>query len=250
MVWKVLYLMCDESDERGFMSDFYDPEFSHIAEYFVDISDVFTDEVDAEGLQTLLAAFFSISHLQSGEAFLIGHAGLIEQAISYSSHNSEWNINGKHEPSHLATRALHTLQTEFTVSGHDSSISMKYAFPLRVRGSALGVIELSDSSSSPIDATTLSTLQNLADLAASVIDRTHCINQTRSLVGQLQTALNSRVVLEQAKGVLAERMQVDFPLAFKFLRNQARREQLPLHQVAQRIITELPQQNQSMKVAN
>ena len=227
-----------------------DSDLLKIVELFVDVSDVFTDDVDADGLQTLLGAFFTISQLSAGEAFLFNHAGFSDLAVRYSTDTRSWNHMKSFEPSHLAVRAMQTLQTEFTISGQNSVVIMKYVFPLRVKGQALGAVELTDSATLPLGETSLITLQNLADLSASVIDRTHCIHQTRSLVGQLQTALNSRVILEQAKGVLAERMQVDFPVAFKFLRNRARQEQLPLHQVAQRIISELPQQNHSMKVAN
>ena len=61
--------------------------------------------------------------------------------------------------------------------------------------------------------------------------------QTRTLVSQLQGALDSRVVLEQAKGILAERLKVDFPTAFQELRNTARREQRPIHHVAAEIVS-------------
>lgn len=232
------------------MAEFARNELTNIAEHFVDISDVFTEDVDADGLQTMLAAFFNISHLTSGEAFIVNHLGMVECSAKHSAEVGKWEKLHISEPSHLATGAMHTLQTEFTISGQDSQVIMKYAFPLRVRGLALGVVELSDTNAQPLPEFIIVALQNLADLAASVIDRTHCINQTRSLVGQLQTALNSRIVLEQAKGVLAERLHVDCPVAFKYLRNQARREQIPLHQVAQRIISDLPPHGQPMKVAN
>jgi AmiR/NasT family two-component response regulator len=49
---------------------------------------------------------------------------------------------------------------------------------------------------------------------------------------QLQTALNSRVIIEQAKGKLAERLGLDMDQAFSVLRDQARTRNLRLSDVA------------------
>jgi AmiR/NasT family two-component response regulator len=53
---------------------------------------------------------------------------------------------------------------------------------------------------------------------------------------QLQTALNSRVVIEQAKGKLAERLGVDMDQAFSLLRDRARTSNRRLSQLAQAFI--------------
>jgi AmiR/NasT family two-component response regulator len=64
------------------------------------------------------------------------------------------------------------------------------------------------------------------------------------LATQLQNALNSRIILEQAKGVLAERSKTDCVSAFGELRQMARRAQLPIHQVASEIIANVGVQQQ------
>jgi hypothetical protein len=53
---------------------------------------------------------------------------------------------------------------------------------------------------------------------------------------QLQTALNSRVIIEQAKGKLAERLGLDMNQAFSLLRDQARARNLRLSDLAQAVI--------------
>jgi ANTAR domain len=53
---------------------------------------------------------------------------------------------------------------------------------------------------------------------------------------QLQTALDSRVVIEQAKGVLAERRGIDPEAAFEDLRREARRSRIKIHDLAQRVV--------------
>ena len=54
---------------------------------------------------------------------------------------------------------------------------------------------------------------------------------------QLQVALDSRVVIEQAKGILAERYRLDLGDAFELLRAAARRRQLKLHDLAASVVT-------------
>ena len=53
---------------------------------------------------------------------------------------------------------------------------------------------------------------------------------------QLQTALNSRVIIEQAKGKLAERLDLDMDQAFSLLRQDARSRNLRLSDLAQAFI--------------
>ncbi|MFD9893277.1 ANTAR domain-containing response regulator [Amycolatopsis sp. NPDC059027] len=62
----------------------------------------------------------------------------------------------------------------------------------------------------------------------------------RGLVTQLQTALDTRIVIEQAKGVLAERYQITLHEAFTRLRKRARDQRLRLHTVAGSVVGTLP----------
>jgi ANTAR domain len=55
---------------------------------------------------------------------------------------------------------------------------------------------------------------------------------------QLQSALETRIVIEQAKGVLAERLHVDIDRAFELLRRGARSHQISIHGLAARVVSE------------
>jgi ANTAR domain len=55
---------------------------------------------------------------------------------------------------------------------------------------------------------------------------------------QLESALSSRVVIEQAKGMLRARHGVDMPTAFDALRRGARSTQVRVHDLAQRVVDE------------
>ena len=59
----------------------------------------------------------------------------------------------------------------------------------------------------------------------------------QATIRHLQTALESRVVIEQAKGVLAERFQLTIDDAFNLLRDAARTSRTPLHRLARTVIT-------------
>ncbi|MFE0027162.1 ANTAR domain-containing response regulator [Amycolatopsis sp. NPDC059021] len=67
------------------------------------------------------------------------------------------------------------------------------------------------------------------------------LERLRGLVTQLQTALDTRIVIEQAKGVLAERYQIPLPEAFIRLRKRARDQRLRLRTVAGSVLSTLPE---------
>jgi AmiR/NasT family two-component response regulator len=135
------------------------------------------------------------------------------------------------------TRAQRTLQTEFGVSQDVAGVRYEYAFPLRIRGTSLGVIFLHGNDNYALDEVGLSVIQSIADIAASTIDQTHKLHQAQTLVTQLQTALDSRIIIEQAKGVLAAMNNTDIASAFSHLRATARREQRPVRSVAAEIVS-------------
>jgi hypothetical protein len=78
--------------------------------------------------------------------------------------------------------------------------------------------------------------QALADMATITILRERAFVETTDLAAQLQTALSSRVILEQAKGVLAERGGLSVDDAFRKLRKYARDRNLRLDDVSRAII--------------
>ena len=77
--------------------------------------------------------------------------------------------------------------------------------------------------------------QTLADCAATGILAQRGISQAELPAAQLRTALTSRIVIEQAKGVLAERLKIDMDQAFALLRDHARRVNQRLSDVAREV---------------
>lgn len=219
-----------------------------IAEVCADLVDVLTDSIDSESLHTLVSVFLEISGASCGSAFTVDALNELEYGITLNDSSGGYVRSDYSNASYVAQRSLHTLQTEFAVTSNSSQVQYEYSFPLRVRGRALGAVVLHIKHSHLLKEDMTALLQSIADIAASTIDHTHQVHQNRTLAAQLQNALNSRVVLEQAKGVLAERSKTDCISAFGELRQMARREQRPIHQVASDIIATLGTQSHEFSV--
>jgi GAF domain-containing protein len=96
------------------------------------------------------------------------------------------------------------------------------ALPLRLRSVSIGALNLFQASPTALSAEDERLSQALADVATIAILQQRSAHRTARLAEQLQHALNSRVVIEQAKGVLAERRGVTMDAAFDELRRNAR----------------------------
>ena len=78
--------------------------------------------------------------------------------------------------------------------------------------------------------------QALADVATISLLHERSMRHSDTLNEQLQTALNSRVIIEQAKGKLAERLEVDMDQAFSLLRDRARTSNRRLSDLARAFV--------------
>lgn len=111
-----------------------------------------------------------------------------------------------------------------------------HALPLRLRGQAVGVLALFHRIPGPLPEPDLVLGQALADVATIGILSERAIRRGAVLNEQLQSALDSRVVIEQAKGVVAQRTGLAMDEAFTLLRGYARRSNTRLAEVSRRIV--------------
>ena len=112
-----------------------------------------------------------------------------------------------------------------------------YALPMRLRQNTIGALNLFHRHPETITDNTLRLAQALADVATIAILQQRAVQGSADLSQQLQTALNSRVIIEQAKGVLAGQRRIDMPTAFTVLRAYARRTNQRLSDVARAVAT-------------
>jgi GAF domain-containing protein len=110
------------------------------------------------------------------------------------------------------------------------------ALPMRVRGQTIGAMNLFRAQPGRMGEPDLSLGQAMADMAAIALLQERVVRESRGVIAGLQGALNSRVVIEQAKGMLAESGQIDLDGAFVRLRAHARDHNLRLSDVARDLI--------------
>ena len=111
-----------------------------------------------------------------------------------------------------------------------------FALPLRLREATLGALNLLSVTQTPMDEADVTVARAFADLATLSIVQHRATAEAQRLNEQLSAALTSRVVIEQAKGVISERADVDLAEAFTRLRRYARNHNLRLTAVAEAAI--------------
>jgi GAF domain-containing protein len=111
-----------------------------------------------------------------------------------------------------------------------------HALPMRLRGLVLGALNLFRTDQGPFQPSDVLAAQALADIATIAILQHNATLEAQVVNQQLSTALNSRIVIEQAKGMLAERAGIGMDQAFSQLRSYARNHNQRLIDVAQSFI--------------
>lgn len=124
----------------------------------------------------------------------------------------------------------------FTASASEAGFRSTHALPLRLRDQVLGVVSLFCSRAATLSEDNLAVGQALADVASIGLLQERAMLQKELLAEQLQAALNSRIRIEQAKGVLAERAGVEIEEAFAMMRRFSRQSSRRLSDVATDVI--------------
>jgi len=124
----------------------------------------------------------------------------------------------------------------FTAAAAEVGFAAVHALPMRLRKEVIGALNLFDTNPGALDADKIRIGQAVADVATIGLLQQRAIHRRDLVTEQLQTALNSRVLIEQAKGVLAERLHVDVAEAFTILRGGARSHNRRLSDLAQAIV--------------
>jgi GAF domain-containing protein len=123
----------------------------------------------------------------------------------------------------------------FGPAAREAGFRAAYALPMRLRQTVIGSLNLLDTQPDHVDDADVRMGQAMADVATIGLLQQRAIQDSAVLAEQLQTALNSRVVIEQAKGVLFAHGGVDMPSAFTAMRGYARNNHLRLVDVARSV---------------
>ena len=124
----------------------------------------------------------------------------------------------------------------FKAAALQNGFASTYGIPMRLRDTTIGSLNLLRTHQGQLNEMDLRAAQALADVATIGILHERSLRASDITRQQLQLALNSRVTIEQAKGVLAHTHGITTDRAFDRLREYARGHQLPLSLVAERVV--------------
>jgi GAF domain-containing protein len=121
----------------------------------------------------------------------------------------------------------------FSMVAVEAGFHSAFALPLRLRETTIGALNMVGLGPQPMDEADVLVAQGFADLATISVLQQRATADSQRLNEQLSHALASRIIIEQAKGVIFERAGVDMAEAFSRLRAYARNNSLRLTDVAQ-----------------
>ena len=124
----------------------------------------------------------------------------------------------------------------FASQASGAGFQVMCAVPLRVRTDVIGALNLFRGSDEPFTGSEMQIAQAMAKMAAIGLIQERAVRERNLLATQLQAALNSRVTIEQAKGMLAEYLTTTVDDAFTLLRSYARYHNRKLSEVASDVI--------------
>jgi transcriptional regulator with GAF, ATPase, and Fis domain len=124
----------------------------------------------------------------------------------------------------------------FAAAARQAGFAGVHAIPMRLRDQVIGTLNLFRAQVNGLDPAVARAARALVDVATIGILQERAVREREVVAGQLQVALNSRVVIEQAKGILAERLRISPDEAFVLLRRYARDHNHPLTDLAGDVI--------------
>ena len=221
---------------------------SDVVQSLVDLADTLVADYDVVDLLTRLADdCVRVLHAAAAGVMLASPSGELRLAASSSeamrvlelfelqSHEGpcldafRTGEPVRHETLHPGTGRWPRFATVAIEAGFRSAL----ALPLRLRETTIGALNLVNVDDAPMDEADLLVARAFADLAAISIIQERSTKESQRVTEQLSLALNSRIIIEQAKGVIFERAGIDVTEAFDRLRNYARAQNLRLTDVAQ-----------------
>lgn len=129
----------------------------------------------------------------------------------------------------------------FTVAARDQGFAAVHAVPMRLREQVIGALNLFRTSTGAIPPDAIALAQSFANVATISLLQVRALRQSEMVAEQLQNALNSRIMIEQAKGILTERLHIGVADAFSLMRTYARNTNQFLSDVAQQVIARSPE---------
>jgi GAF domain-containing protein len=125
---------------------------------------------------------------------------------------------------------------QLSAAALESGLASVAGIPMNFDGRAVGSLNIYDDHVREWSDQDVTAALVLADIATGYVVHASELDQARRVNEQLQAALKSRVIIEQAKGLLAGERGITLDRAFAILRSQARSRNAPVHAVAQAVV--------------
>lgn len=222
-----------------------------VMDTFVEMADTLASDYDiGDFLQTLIERCSVILEVETGGVLLEDPEGNLRLAAALSDSMRELEdleIRLKQGPCLDAYQHVDQILAADLHKEHDrwpgvapKAIAMglraAYAFPLRLRGDCIGAMNLYRERPGEFYDEDIRVAQAFADVATIGILQERKVSSAERRAQQLQGALASRVLVEQAKGIVAERYHVPLQEAFEAIRRHARSSNRKLREVCGEIV--------------
>jgi GAF domain-containing protein len=217
---------------------------------FVRLADTLTADFDVvDLLHTLVQECVDVLDTQAGGLMLSDAAGKL-QLVASTSERADFveimQLNAGAGPCvdcFITGKAVVVADVdaseewpEFRTAALQQGFHSVYSTPMKLRGEIIGTMNLFRTSRGELNRADAEVAQALADVATIGILQERIIRESSIVTEQLQRALDSRSLIEQAKGVLSQTANLDMHDAFTALRAYAGSNQLTLRSVAERVI--------------
>ena len=222
-----------------------------IADTFVELADTLVAEFDAiDFLHTLVDRAVDLLDADAGGIMIADQTGGLE-VVAASSHEVRlvelFELQHEEGPcleafrtglavTRVDPKAMRTSWPRFTPRLEAAGYASAQAVPMRLRAEIIGALNVFRVSPGALQPSDMKLARALADVATVGLLQERTIRARELVAEQLQGALNSRILIEQAKGVLAERSGLDVDAAFTVMRTHARTHGLPLAGVAADVV--------------
>jgi GAF domain-containing protein len=224
---------------------------SLLARVFVRLADTLVDEFDiVEFLHGLSADSVAVLDAEAAGVMLADPNGRLRVLASSEERMrilELFEIQGAQGPCLDAFGSGHTVQAsaaegrtrwpQFAAQASEAGFRVMCAVPLQVRSTVIGALNLFRGTDELFSGPELEIAQAMAEIAAIGLIQERVLRERSLVAAQLEAALRSRIVIEQAKGMLAEYLAVTVDEAFELLRGYARAHNLKLTAVAADVVT-------------
>jgi GAF domain-containing protein len=222
---------------------------ARISAAFVSVADTLTTEYDmVDLLHTLVSECAGILGMEAGGLMLVDGNGDLQLMTSTSEAADLVEVM---QLAAAAGPCIDCFRTGVAVSVREISESQQWpkfrttameqgfhsvlATPMKLRGKILGTMNLFGITAGEVTPRDAAVAQALADVATIGILQERVIQEGHLIEGQLHRALDSRILIEQAKGVIANELSLSMDDAFNLLRKYARDRNLTISSVSEQV---------------